>query len=53
MREKKPLNLAIGRNVKLIREQAGLTERLQRLSDKQFDVAKKVLDALLSAMELN
>ena len=116
MRDKKPLNLAIGRNVKLIREQAGLTqeqlaeilglgdkhlsaiecgaaglsmpvlvklcdalsvtadsvlfgeragdddralvicllgERLQRLSDKQFDVAKKVLDALLSAMELN
>lgn len=26
MREKKPLNLAIGRNVKLIREQAGLTQ---------------------------
>ena len=28
MREKKPLNLAVGQNVKLIREQAGLTEIL-------------------------
>ena len=116
MREKKPLNLAVGRNVKLIREQAGLTqeqlaeildlgdkhifasecgtaglalavmfrvgdavsvtadsvlfgnedaeddralairlmmERLQRLPDKQFDAVKKVLDALLVAMDLS
>lgn len=29
-----------------------MTERLQRLPDKQFDAAKKVLDALFAAMDL-
>ena len=43
MREKKPLNLAIGRNVKLIREQAGLTQ--QQLAEI-LDLGDKHISAI-------
>lgn len=45
MREKKPLNLAVGRNVKLIREQAGMTQEqlaeILDLGDKHFSAIER------------
>lgn len=43
MREKKPLNLAVGQNVKLIREQAGLTQ--QQLAEI-LDLGDKHISAI-------